>query len=74
MFGAQLTGAQQVPAVATEARGTASFTLNAGKDTLFTSGSFTGLSGPITMALVHNGFAGVAGPVVTNLLPLPAPK
>ncbi|NVO85894.1 CHRD domain-containing protein [Hymenobacter terrestris] len=67
LFGAQLSGAQEVPAVATAARGTASFTLNAGKDTLFISGSFTGLSGPITMAHVHNGFEGTAGPVVTNL-------
>ncbi|MBT2558507.1 CHRD domain-containing protein [Hymenobacter sp. ISL-91] len=67
LFGAQLSGAQEVPAVATTARGTASFTLNAGKDTLFISGSFTGLSGPITMAHVHNGFEGTAGPVVSNL-------
>ncbi|OWP62556.1 hypothetical protein CDA63_13690 [Hymenobacter amundsenii] len=67
LLGAQLSGAQEVPAVATSARGTASFTLNAGKDTLFIAGSFTGLSGAITMAHVHNGFEGVAGPVVTNL-------
>ncbi len=67
LLGAQLTGAQEVPAVNTSARGTASFTLNEGKDTLFIAGSFTGLSGPITMAHVHNGFEGVAGPVVTSL-------
>ncbi|SDY89483.1 CHRD domain-containing protein [Hymenobacter psychrophilus] len=68
LLGAQLSGAQEVPTVTTSARGTASFTLNAGKDTLFIAGSFTGLSGPITAAHVHNGFEGVSGPVVTNVL------
>ena len=69
LLGAQLSGAQEVPAVTTAGRGVVSFTLNPGKDTLFISGTFAGLSGPITMAHVHSGFEGVAGPVVTNLFP-----
>ncbi|WP_165821971.1 CHRD domain-containing protein [Hymenobacter edaphi] len=69
LLGAQLTGDQEVPAVATAARGVASFTLNATRDTLFITGAFNGLSGPVTQAHVHDGARGVAGPVVTNLLP-----
>ena len=67
LLGATLNGAQEVPAVTTAARGAVSFTLNPTRDTLFISGSFSGLSGPITMAHTHNGFRGVAGPVVTDL-------
>ena len=67
LLGATLNGAQEVPAVTTPARGAVSFTLNPTRDTLFISGSFSGLSGPITMAHTHNGFRGVAGPVVTDL-------
>ncbi|GAB3824563.1 CHRD domain-containing protein [Hymenobacter jeollabukensis] len=68
LLGAQLSGAQEVPAVTTTARGVASFTLNATRDTLFLTAAFNGLSGPITQAHVHDGARGVAGPVVTNLL------
>jgi hypothetical protein len=69
LLGAQLTGAQEVPAVTTTARGVASFTFNQTRDTLFITAAFNGLSGPITAAHVHDGARGVAGPVVTNLLP-----
>lgn len=68
LLGAQLSGAQEVPAVTTSARGAASFTLNATRDTLFITAAFNGLSGPITQAHVHDGARGVNGPVVTNLL------
>ncbi|MCC3159415.1 CHRD domain-containing protein [Hymenobacter sp. 15J16-1T3B] len=69
LLGAQLRGDQEVPAVTTNARGVASFTLNATRDTLFITAAFNGLSGAITQAHVHDGARGVAGPVVTNLLP-----
>ncbi|GAB2952628.1 hypothetical protein GCM10027048_17260 [Hymenobacter coalescens] len=68
LLGAQLTGAQEVPVVTTAARGVASFTLNANRDTLFITAAFNGLSGPVTQAHVHDGARGVVGPVVTNLL------
>jgi hypothetical protein len=67
LLGASLSGAQEVPAVTTNARGAVSFTLNPTRDTLFIAGSFSGLSGPVTMAHTHNGFRGAAGPVVTDL-------
>ncbi|UOQ67941.1 CHRD domain-containing protein [Hymenobacter volaticus] len=67
LLGSTLDGAQEVPAVTTGARGAVSFTLNATRDTLFISGAFSGLSGPIIMAHTHLGFRGVAGPVVTDL-------
>ncbi|MBD2715003.1 CHRD domain-containing protein [Microvirga sp. STR05] len=67
LLGASLSGSQEVPAVATAARGAVSFTLNNTRDTLFISGAFNGLSGPVTMAHTHLGFRGVAGPVVTDL-------
>ncbi|MBO0356629.1 CHRD domain-containing protein [Hymenobacter sp. BT186] len=67
LLGATLTGSQEVPAVTTAARGAVSFTVNATRDTLFISGAFSGLSGPITMAHTHLGFRGVSGPVVTDL-------
>lgn len=67
LMGATLNGSQEVPAVTTAARGAVSFTLNPTRDTLFISGAFSGLSGPITMAHTHLGFRGVSGPVVTDL-------
>lgn len=67
LLGAQLTGAQEVPAVSTAARGVASFTLNASRDTLFITAAFNGLSGPVTAAHVHDGVRGVSGGIVTHL-------
>ncbi|KAA9339472.1 CHRD domain-containing protein [Hymenobacter busanensis] len=67
LLGAQLTGAQEAPAVNTAARGVASFTFNENRDTLFVTAAFNGLSGPITNAHVHEGARGVSGPVITPL-------
>ncbi|WP_035567137.1 CHRD domain-containing protein [Hymenobacter sp. IS2118] len=64
---ARLSGAQEVPAVTTDGQGVAGFTLNATRDTLFVQAAASGLSGPITDAHVHEGAAGVAGPVRTSL-------
>ncbi len=66
-FSARLNGAQEVPAVMTDAIGVASFTLNATRDTLCIRGNFTGLSGPITGAHIHDGMPGVNGPVLIPL-------
>lgn len=66
-FSARLNGAQEVPAVVTDALGVASFTLNATRDTLCIRGNFTGLSGPITGAHIHTGMPGVSGPVLIGL-------
>ncbi|GAA3931389.1 CHRD domain-containing protein [Hymenobacter algoricola] len=68
LLSAKLDGAQEVPAVATPAQGVASCVLNATRDTLFITATFSGLSGPITNAHTHLGRRGVSGPVVTGLL------
>ena len=65
---ARLSGAEEVPAVNTPAQGVAGFTLNATRDTLFIQAAFSGLSGAITGAHVHDGAPGVAGPVITSLV------
>jgi Cu/Zn superoxide dismutase len=66
---AKLSGAQEVPAVTTNAQGVAGFTLNETRDTLFIQAAVSGLSGPITGVHIHDGAVGVAGPIITNLLP-----
>lgn len=70
LFSARLTGDQETPPVTTNAQGVAGFTLNQTRDTLFVQAAFNGLSGPITGAHVHEGAMGVAGPIITSLMPL----
>ena len=65
---ARMDGAQEVPALTNAGQGVAGFTLNETRDTLFVQAAFSGLSGPITGAHIHDGAPGVAGPVTTNLL------
>lgn len=65
-FRATLTGAQEVPPVATSASGTGAFTLT-GSGGLVYSITVTGLSGPITGAHFHLGAAGTSGPVVQGI-------
>ncbi|MET4073473.1 CHRD domain-containing protein [Hymenobacter sp. UYCo722] len=67
---ARLSGDQEVPAVTTPAQGVAAFTLNGTRDTLFVQAAFSGLSGTITGAHVHDGAVGVAGPIITSLVPM----
>lgn len=64
---AKLDGAQQVPAVTTNALGVASFSLNASRDTMCVSVTVNGLSGAIMSAHVHEGAVGVSGGVITDL-------
>jgi Cu/Zn superoxide dismutase len=66
---AKMTGAQETPAVTTNALGVASFTLNATHDTMCVNVSFNGLSGNATGVHVHSGAPGVSGAVVTDLSP-----
>ena len=70
LLSARLSGDQESPAVATAAQGVAAFTLNATRDTLFVQAACSGLSGPITVAHVHEGAVGVTGPIITSLVPL----
>lgn len=66
-FSAKLDGAQEVPQVMTNAQGVASLTLNSTRDTLCIRGNFTGLSGSIMGAHIHDGVAGTNGPVLIDL-------
>ena len=59
-----LSGAQEVPAVATSASGSGTITINADKS-VSGSVSTTGVAG--TMAHIHNGAAGANGPVIIPL-------
>ncbi|HKK37942.1 MAG TPA: CHRD domain-containing protein, partial [Cryomorphaceae bacterium] len=64
LFSARFSGAQEVPAVETDATGVGSFFLNAAMDTLCLTITVNGLSGPITGAHIHEGMAGMNGGVL----------
>lgn len=64
---ANLDGAQEVPAVTTNARGVSSIRLNPTLDSIEVNAMVTGLSGAITGAHIHSGAVGVAGPIVIDL-------
>ncbi|MGV3522601.1 MAG: CHRD domain-containing protein [Candidatus Sericytochromatia bacterium] len=66
-FGAELTGAAQVPVVDTEGRGFASVALNPAQDTLTFRAVALGLSGPIQSARIHQGASGQSGEAVKDL-------
>src|ERR1700748_2772979 len=66
-FQVQLTGGQQVPAVQTNGMGTADMTYNPTTRCLTCSVSYSGLSGPVTMAHIHVGGSGTNGPVAISL-------
>ncbi|HYD19829.1 MAG TPA: CHRD domain-containing protein [Flavipsychrobacter sp.] len=67
LFAARMDGAQEVPAVTTNAIGLTTFYLSNNRDTLCIRGTFTGLSGGITAAHIHDGAMGVSGPPVIDL-------
>ena len=59
-----LSGSQRVPAIDTNATGISSLTLNPNTGELTGSVTTSNLSGPITAAHLHLGFAGIEGPVL----------
>jgi hypothetical protein len=67
LFTAHLTGAQETPAVQTEADGVASFILNATHDTMCVMVTVKGLSGPITSVNIYEGDTSVVGPIAIPL-------
>jgi hypothetical protein len=72
-FGAQLSGANETPAISTAASGAGTIALNGTTVNYTVSG--TGLSGNATGAHIHIGAVGVAGPVIVDfaaITPLPA--
>lgn len=66
-FDAFLNGAQENPAVVTNAEGVAVITVSSDLSTVSYNVALTGLSGPITGAHFHGGGAGINGGVVLNL-------
>ncbi len=67
LLSARMNGAQETPAVTTNAVGVAAFSLNATHDTMCVTMTVSGLSGPITGAHIHSGAPGVSGAVVLGL-------
>lgn len=66
-FDSKLNGAQEVPAVTTNGKGSASLVATWDMDSVWYDVVVVGLSGPITAAHLHNAAVGVAGPVVIDL-------
>ncbi|GCD79912.1 CHRD domain-containing protein [Schleiferia thermophila] len=66
-FDAIIDGMQEVPPVATNAKGVATVMLNTTLDTLWYDIVADGLSGPITSAHFHNAPMGSNGPVAVDL-------
>ena len=69
LISAKLNGAQEVPAVTTNALGVGSFMINATRDTICVNISVTGLSGAITGIHLHDGVLGANGGVIKDLTP-----
>ncbi|MCB0696501.1 MAG: CHRD domain-containing protein [Chitinophagaceae bacterium] len=69
LFAARMNGAQEVPAVSTNALGLATFYLNDERDTLCFEMTATNLSGPITGIHIHEASMGANGSVVVNMMP-----
>ena len=69
IFTARMNGDAEVPAVTTDGQGVAIFTFDEKKSTLYFNVSLSNLSGPISGIHIHDGVAGVNGPVVINLTP-----
>lgn len=67
LFSAKLNGAQQTPAITTNAMGVGSFMLNNMRNELCINVAVNGLSGPITAAHIHEGAMGVGGGVLVDL-------
>jgi hypothetical protein len=72
-YGGPLTGAQEVPAVATTATGQGTAVISADGSTITYIVTYSGLSGTVNAAHIHTGAAGVAGGVILPLTAGPSP-
>ena len=72
-YGGPLTGAQEVPPVATAATGEGTAVVSADGATITYIVTYTGLSGAVTAAHIHTGASGVAGGVILPLTAGPSP-
>ena len=69
LFAARMNGAQEVPAVSTNALGLGYFYLNDTRDTLCFEMTATGLTGSIMGIHIHDGDAGTNGAVLLDMTP-----
>ena len=67
VFVANLSGAQEVPAVSTSAKGVCQITLNVARTQITVNCNYSGLSSNATAAHIHNGAIGVNAPVLFPL-------
>lgn len=67
LVAARIDGSQQVPSISSSARGVAGLVFNAMRDSMCVSVSFTGLTGPLTGAHIHEGLPGVNGNILIDL-------
>jgi hypothetical protein len=72
-YGGPLSGAQEVPAVATTATGQGTAVISADGSTITYLVTYSGLSGTLNAAHFHTGAAGVAGGVILPLVAGPSP-
>src|SRR5688572_5935067 len=69
VFSTTMTGSQEVPQVATPAKGVAGLKLSRNWDSLWIQASFDNLTSGITGAHIHLGAAGTTGSVLIDLDP-----
>ncbi len=72
-YGGPMTGAQEVPAVATSATGQGTFVISADGSTVTYLITYSGVSGTVNAAHIHTGAAGVAGGAILPLTAGPSP-
>ncbi|MDO8483863.1 MAG: CHRD domain-containing protein, partial [Candidatus Limnocylindrales bacterium] len=72
-YGGPLTGAQEVPAVATTATGQGTAVISADGSTITYLLTYSGLSGPAIGAHFHTGAAGVVGGIILPFVLGPSP-
>jgi hypothetical protein len=72
-YGGPLSGAQEVPAVATTATGQGTAVVSADGSTITYIVTYSGLSGSVNAAHIHTGAAGVSGGVILPLTAGPSP-
>ena len=72
-YGGPLTGAQEIPAVATGAIGQGTAVISADGSTVTYLVTYSGLSGTVAAAHIHTGAVGIAGGVILPLTAGPSP-
>ena len=72
-YGDTMTGAQNVPPIATSATGQGTFVISADGSTITYLITYSGLSGTVTASHIHTGAAGVGGGAILPMTAGPSP-